>query len=291
MNTIHRTTVILVVLLTASLAANADPPDLPDVPGIIGMSPVPEGACMAIYIPVPAGSALTGLIWYNNDGEVVFPEVLVASGVAGEPEPVSSAYLVAEDVSGESSGWSELEFSEPIAAANEGYYVVFRLPEGSEHEAMGAGGGAGLGYTVGANGYTGWLSLDGEDWVKLQADFGMAVMPQVIAADDDMLAKDMDGDGETPVTQTAMLAPVPNPFNPQTELKFQLVSAGHVDLAIYDVKGARLVRLVDEAYPAGRHSVIWRGVDGRGRPLAAGAYIARFESGGTVQTQRLALIK
>jgi len=64
MNTIHRTTLILVVLFVTSLAAHADPPDLPDVPGIIGMSPVPEGACMAIYIPVPASSALTGLLWY-----------------------------------------------------------------------------------------------------------------------------------------------------------------------------------------------------------------------------------
>jgi hypothetical protein len=38
---------------------------------------------------------------------------------------------------------------------SDGLYVVFRLPEGSEHEGDGSAGGAGIGYTVGANGYTG----------------------------------------------------------------------------------------------------------------------------------------
>jgi len=64
MSTIPRSTVLFLVLLAGTLIAYADPPDLPDVPGIIGMSPVPESACMAIYIPVPSGSALTGLMWY-----------------------------------------------------------------------------------------------------------------------------------------------------------------------------------------------------------------------------------
>jgi len=138
-------------------------------------------ACLALYIPMAEGTALTGLLWYSNDGTVVFPEVLVASGVAGAPEPVTAAMPVALAVNGESSAWSELEFSEPVAALGDGFYVVFRLPEGSEHTASGAGGGAGLDYTVGANGYTGWLSLDGEEWVKLHDDFGMAIQPLVVA--------------------------------------------------------------------------------------------------------------
>lgn len=50
---------------------------------------------------------------------------------------------------------------------------------GSRHIAHGSG----LGYTVGANGFTGWLSLDGEEWVKLHDDFGMAIQPLVVAAE------------------------------------------------------------------------------------------------------------
>ena len=175
---IDLTALALVALVAA--AALADDPELPETPGIIGMTPVPAGACMAVYVPMAEGTALAGVAWYNNDGSVVFPEVLVASGVAGYPEPVSGAYPVATDVSGVSSGWSELMFSEPIAAVSDGLYVVFRLPEDSEHTADGPGGGAGIGYTEGANGFTGWLSLDGEEWVKLQASFGMAMQPLTV---------------------------------------------------------------------------------------------------------------
>ena len=84
----------------------------------------------------------------------------MASGADGSPEPVSGAFPVASDVQGECSAWCELTFSEPIVAADDGFYVVFRLPEGSEHMGYGEGGGAGIGYTEGANGFTGWLSLN-----------------------------------------------------------------------------------------------------------------------------------
>jgi len=230
-------------------------------------------------------------MWYNNDETTTFPRVLVASGVDGIPEPVTDAYQVAEDVTGLSSDWSELQFSEPIAAANEGFYVVFELPEGSEFTAYGAGGGAGIGYTEGANGYTGWLSLDGIDWVKLQDDFGMAVEVFTIAAADSMVEKSLEEPAEIPLTHTALLTPAPNPFNPKTELRFQLKEAGHVDLAVYSVKGERLARLASGLYPVGHYSVTWRGTDAAGRRLASGAYFARFESGGVVQTQRLMLLK
>ena len=286
---IDLTAMALVALVAA--AALADDPALPETPGIIGMTPVPAGACMAVYVPMAEGTALAGVAWYNNDGSVVFPQVLVASGVAGYPEPVSGAYPVATDVSGVSSGWSELMFSEPIAAVSDGLYVVFRLPEGSEHTADGPGGGAGIGYTEGANGFTGWLSLDGEEWVKLQASFGMAVEPLTVQAEEGMVEKAAEGDEETPVTHTAMLLPSPNPFNPQTELRYQVKDAVSVDLSIYNVKGERVAQLVSGHHPSGRYSAIWRGDDDTGRRVASGAYFARFTAGPVVQTQRLMLVK
>lgn len=119
----------------------------------------------------------------------------------------------------------------------------------------------------------------------------MAVQPLTVAAADGMVAKAMDREGDAPVTETAMLAPAPNPFNPQTELRYQLKEAGHVDLSIYNVKGELVVRLVSGHHAAGRHRVAWRGADGAGRRVASGAYFARFTSGGVVQTQRMLLVK
>lgn len=283
--------IIGLIAVLACLPAWADGDGTPIVSGVIGMTPVEEGACLAVYVPMEDTHALSGILWYNNDETVVFPEVLVASGVAGSPEPVSAAYLVAESVSGASLDWSEVTFSEPIAALGAGFYVVFRLPPGSVYELEGAGGGAGIGYTVGSNGFTGWFSLNGEEWTKLQDSFGMAVQPITVEVEDDMMAKSGEDAEEVPVSHTALLCPAPNPFNPQTELRFQLREASDIALSIYNVKGEHVVRLVAGAYPAGRHSVTWRGVDSRGRKLASGIYLARFVAGDVVQTQRLLLVK
>jgi hypothetical protein len=42
--------------------------------------------------------------------------------------------------------------------------------------------------------------------------------------------------GELPITHTALLLPTPNPFNPQTELHFQLKDACVVDLSIHNIR-------------------------------------------------------
>jgi len=280
---------MVAVLLVAQ--AWADTPVLPEVPGIIGMTPVEEGSCMAVYVPMEPGYALSGVMWYNNDETVVFPEVLVASGVAGIPESAATALLVAAEVSGASLDWSRLDFSEPVVALDDGLYVVFRLPTGSEHVADGYAGGAGIGYTVGANGYTGWISPDGIDWIKLQAAYGMAVQPLLVEAEDGMAGKAMEEPEAPPVTHTALLLPSPNPFNPQTELHYQLKEAGAVDLSVYNVRGERLVRLASGHHASGRYSVAWQGTDSAGQRLASGAYFARFHCGTVVQTQRLTLLK
>jgi len=262
-----------------------------DVPGIIGLDVVEDGACMAVYVPMEQGAALAGIMWYNNDESAVFPQVVVASGQAGYPEPVSEALPVADDVVGVSSGWSTLEFSEAVVAAEGGFYVVFCLPTGSEHVAYGAGGGAGLGYTSGANGYTGWLSSDGEDWLMLDEEFGIAFEPLIIPAEEGMAEKGLEEPEDVPVAFTALLNPAPNPFNPQTELKYQLKAGSHVKLSVYNVRGERVARLAQGWHEPGRYSVVWRGQSGNGHPVSSGTYFARFDADGVVQTQRLTLVK
>ena len=88
-----------------------------------------------------------------------------------------------------------------------------------------------------------------------------------------------------------MLLPSPNPFNPQTELHYQVKDATSVDLSIYNVKGERVAQLISGHHPTGRYSAIWQGTDSVGRRLASGAYFARFTAGPVVQTQRLTLVK
>jgi len=184
-----------------------------------------------------------------------------------------------------------MEFSEPVVAIDDGFYVVFCLPAGSEHVAYGEGGGAGLGYTTGANGYTGWLSSDGEEWVILDEEFGIAFEPVIIPAEDGMAGKSMDEPQDTPVAVTALLNPAPNPFNPRTELKYQLKTASEVELSIFNLRGERVARLASGWHESGRYSVFWHGQAGGGQPVSSGTYFARLRADGVTQTQRLTLVK
>ena len=83
-----------------------------------------------------------------------------------------------------------------------------------------------------------------------------------------------------------LAAPAPNPFNPQTDLAFEIGDAGLARLAIHDAAG-RLVRtLVDAALPAGRHVRAWDGRDDAGRRVSGGAYLVRLTVDGRAAPSR-----
>ena len=83
----------------------------------------------------------------------------------------------------------------------------------------------------------------------------------------------------------------PNPFNPRTTIKFELNKTGPVDLAVFDVAGRLVKRLVSEPLPAGHHDAVWEGKDSGGRPAAAGVYFFRLKTNDTVDTKRMTLVK
>jgi hypothetical protein len=83
----------------------------------------------------------------------------------------------------------------------------------------------------------------------------------------------------------------PNPFNPQTVLRYSLPDPSPVRLSLHDVQG-RLVRiLVDDRQPAGLYTVTWDGRDGRGRGVAAGVYFVRLEASFGVATRKMVLAR
>ena len=93
------------------------------------------------------------------------------------------------------------------------------------------------------------------------------------------------------VAATRLLPNVPNPFNPSTQISFELADPGHVRLAIYDLRG-RLVRmLVDEFRPAGRHTADWDGCDTEGRPQASGTYLYCLDGGGGALEKKMLLVR
>lgn len=95
----------------------------------------------------------------------------------------------------------------------------------------------------------------------------------------------------SPTGLTRLLPNVPNPFNPQTEVRFELAKAGHVRIAVYDVSGRRVAVLVDEDLGPGPQSRTWQGRDDMGRPLPSGAYYLRLETDGRLDHRKVLLLR
>ena len=83
----------------------------------------------------------------------------------------------------------------------------------------------------------------------------------------------------------------PNPFNPQTAIKFSLEQAGPVSLQVFDVNGRVVKTLADGRLNAGGHEVIWNGQDESGSSLASGVYFYRLQAEGRTMSRRMVLIK
>ena len=82
----------------------------------------------------------------------------------------------------------------------------------------------------------------------------------------------------------------PNPFNPSTIIPYQLPSAGHVRLDVFNVLGQRLATLVDAEQSAGVYTAQWDATDASGRAVGAGVYIYRLSSGGMTESRRMVLV-
>ena len=89
----------------------------------------------------------------------------------------------------------------------------------------------------------------------------------------------------------ALMPNQPNPFNPQTVIRFQIPERKHVKLQIYSVDGRLVTTLIDRPYDRGRHSVTWRGRDGADRGVAAGTYFYRLEAGDYHAVRKMVLLK
>lgn len=83
----------------------------------------------------------------------------------------------------------------------------------------------------------------------------------------------------------------PNPFNPTTEINFALPQAGDVELSVFNLLGQKVTTLVNEAMPAGNHTVTWDGTSESGGAVASGIYFYRISAGSFTETKKMMMLK
>ncbi|MBN2565981.1 MAG: hypothetical protein JXB46_09765 [Candidatus Eisenbacteria bacterium] len=84
---------------------------------------------------------------------------------------------------------------------------------------------------------------------------------------------------------------MPNPFNPRTEIVFDVPERRPVALRVYSASGRLIATLLDDVCDAGVHRVTWDGADAEGREVPSGVYFYVLAAGERRLTRKMALTR
>jgi len=140
-----------------------------------------------------------------------------------------------------------------------------------------AAAGDGFGLSVALDGEGMLIGAYGDDDAGLSSGAAYLFEPMINVAIDDAAA----------VPTTYSLHPnYPNPFNPETVLRFDLPQAAHARLIIYDMMSREVARLLDTPLGAGTHAVTWQA-----EGLPSGVYVYRLETGAYSAARTMVLFR
>ena len=83
----------------------------------------------------------------------------------------------------------------------------------------------------------------------------------------------------------------PNPFNPETRIRFSLTRKSLVSIDIFNLLGRQVRHLVNREYSAGQYEVVWEGRTDGGTEVASGLYLYRLKVGEMTESKKMLLLK
>lgn len=83
----------------------------------------------------------------------------------------------------------------------------------------------------------------------------------------------------------------PNPFNPETIIRYDISKSGDVQLSIHNMLGQKVRTLINDRQVAGNHQIAWNGRNDSGLPAASGIYLYRLRVGNSIETKKMLLIR
>ena len=101
-----------------------------------------------------------------------------------------------------------------------------------------------------------------------------------------------DDDNESIPNQFAMHQNYPKPFNPSTQISFDIPQDGeHIMLNIYNILGQNVSTLVNGVMNPGRYTMDWNATDEIGNPVASGIYFYELRSESFTARKKMLLIR
>jgi len=95
----------------------------------------------------------------------------------------------------------------------------------------------------------------------------------------------------SPKRSFSLIGNYPNPFNPSTNIEFNLETGSTISIDIFNLLGQKIKSIQNGYLTNGKHSVKWNGKDEKGKSVGSGLYFARISDGKMSVTQKLILEK
>ncbi|MCH7613838.1 MAG: T9SS type A sorting domain-containing protein, partial [Candidatus Marinimicrobia bacterium] len=94
------------------------------------------------------------------------------------------------------------------------------------------------------------------------------------------------GDEHFTPTQIKISNPYPNPFNPSTQIQFELITPDFISVDLFDLNGKLVKNISNNKYSPGEHKIMVQGND-----LTSGVYFFRINGIQFSQTFKIILMK
>ncbi|MEF3694441.1 MAG: C25 family cysteine peptidase [Candidatus Cloacimonadota bacterium] len=124
-------------------------------------------------------------------------------------------------------------------------------------------------------------------YIEAKYDQGNSAPSQLVNFDYPAVDND---DPSNPVV-TTLFNNYPNPFNPETTIRFSLAQPGSARLTIYNMRGQVVKTLVNSQLSSGQHSFVWNGRDEAGTGVASGVYFYRLQTADKNIVKKAMLVK
>ncbi len=92
-------------------------------------------------------------------------------------------------------------------------------------------------------------------------------------------------------TKFALFPNYPNPFNPETRIRYDLPKPVHVRLEVFNILGQKIRTLIDETKPAGAFTAVWEGLTDNGEQVVSGVYIYYLKTEEFKMNRKMLLLK
>ncbi|MFZ0456643.1 MAG: T9SS type A sorting domain-containing protein, partial [Ignavibacteriaceae bacterium] len=134
------------------------------------------------------------------------------------------------------------------------------------------------------NGHLDYISNHNDIWYVCLGDLYLYHLLQTQDIDEN--PAQVTKDELKPADSFELLQNFPNPFNPDTKIRFTVRYRNHVEIKLFNILGKEVTEITNSDYNPGKYEVNLKGEN-----LSSGVYFCRMQSGNFSKTIKIVLEK